>query len=130
MKVDSIASRFDKRNIAKDALHVFYECGKVPDEILTDDDHNAAMRNMKPMTYRTNELMNLVKNWMKSNNVDCMCTPSQVEWQCMHLEHKNAVDGMMSNDGNNIVIGAKKIFFNVNFNSETFQVYEKSVDSA
>ena len=89
MKADSIASRVDERNTANDALHAFYECRKVLDEILTDDDHNdnAAMRNMKTITSRINELMNLVKIWMKSNNIDCMCAPFEVEWQCMHLEH-------------------------------------------
>ena len=29
-----------------------------------------------------------------------------------------------------VVLGAKKLYFNVNFNSETFQVYDKSVDCA
>ena len=35
---------------------------------------------------------------------------------------------MMSTDGDCIVLGAEKLYFNVNFNTETFQIYEKSVD--
>jgi len=35
----------------------------------------------------------------------------------------------MSIDGDCIVLGARKLCFNVNFNSEMFQVYEKSIDT-
>ena len=48
----------------------------------------------------------------------------------MCLENKNAVDGVMSNDGDCVMLGAKNFCFNVNFNSETFQMCDKGVDCA
>ena len=48
---------------------------------------------------------------------------------CVCLEQMNIVDAVMSIDGDCIVLGATKLCFNVNFNSEMFQVYEKSIDT-
>ena len=45
-------------------MNFFYERGKDPTEILTDNDFTVGMRNMKKITCRTNELINLVKIWM------------------------------------------------------------------
>ena len=56
-----------------------------------------------------------------------MCSPFEVKWQCVGLEHQNVVDDVMSIDSDHIALGVKKCF-NVNFNSETLQVHDKNVD--
>ena len=90
--------------------------------------YNAAMKNMKKIASRTNELINMVKNWMVENSIDYICSPFEAEWQCAHMEQNNIVDGVMSNDGDCVVLGVGKLYFNVNFNAEKFQVYDKSID--
>ena len=40
-----------------------------------------------------------------------MCTPFEVEWQCVHLEQHNFVDGVMSINDDCAVLGVKKIKF-------------------
>ena len=97
-------------------------------EVLTDKYFTVAMRNMKKITCRPNELINLVKNWMIEKDIKCMCAPFEAEWKCVHLEQQNFFDGAMSIDGNFIALGAKKLYFNANFNSETLQACDESVD--
>ena len=38
------------------------------------------------------------------------------------------VDAVLSTDGDCVILGVKKSYFNVNFNNETFQCYERAVD--
>ena len=75
MKVETKASRCDQRKKAKAELFSFYECGKDSTGVLTDKYFTIAMRNMKKITCRANELINLVKNWMiKKRHNTHMCS--------------------------------------------------------
>ena len=55
-----------------------------------------------------------------------MCVPFGAGWQYVNLEQQNVLYGVTSIDGDCIALGVKK--FNFNFNSETFQVCDESVD--
>ena len=37
-------------------------------------------------------------------------------------------DGVISKDGDCVILGAEKVYFNVNFNWSTFKVYDKCVN--
>ena len=54
MKAETVSVRVAERNKAKTLLHWYYERRKDPNEILMEDDYNAAMKNMKKITSRTN----------------------------------------------------------------------------
>ena len=79
MKAETKASRCNQRKKAKAELFYFYERGKDPTEVLTDKDFTFAMRNMKKITSKTNELIKFDKNWMIEKDLTCMCAPSEVE---------------------------------------------------
>ena len=128
MKAETVLVWVVERNKAKTLLHQYYERRKDPNEILTDDDYNATMKNMKKITSRTNELINMVKNWMVENSINYICALFEAEWQCAYIEQNNIVDGVMSNDGDCIVLRVGKLYFNIDFNAEKFQVYDKSLD--
>ena len=61
MKAETIAFRTEERNKARNELFQFYERGKYPNEILTDNDFTVAIRNVKKINCRSNGLTNLVK---------------------------------------------------------------------
>ena len=82
---------------------------------------------MKKIACRTNELINLVKNWMIEKHMKRMHTPFEEEWQCAHLEQHNVACGVMLIDGDCIELGVKT-YFNVNSNSKTFQAHDESVE--
>ena len=62
MKAATTPERTNERNEARASLNSFYERGKDPNVIMTDADHSTAMKNVKIITSRTNELTNLVKD--------------------------------------------------------------------
>ena len=62
MKAETIAFRVAERKKAKAALQAFCERGKDTDAMSTEKDHNAAMKNTKELTSRTNELTDMVKS--------------------------------------------------------------------
>ena len=57
-----------------------------------------------------------------------MCALFEAEWKCVCLERVNAVDDIMSKDGDCIIIGAKKMCYDVNFNKSTFKVHDRNSD--
>ena len=61
IKAATIAECTDARNKARDSLHSFYERGNDPNVIIKDEDCSSAMKNVKIIASRTNELTNLVK---------------------------------------------------------------------
>ena len=37
-------------------------------------------------------------------------------------------DGVISKDGDCVILGAEKVYFNANFNQSTFKVYDKRIN--
>ena len=66
---------------------------------------------------------------MEENSINYMCATFEAEWQCVYLEKHNIVDAIMSTDGDFVVLGAKKLCFNVNFRDETFQLCHRTIDA-
>ena len=79
MKAATTSERTDERNESRASLNSFYERGKDPNVIMTDADHSTAMKNVKIVTSRTNELTNLVKDFMEENSINYMCAPFEAE---------------------------------------------------
>ena len=129
MKADTITYWVEEINKARNELFQFYYRGKDHNDILTDNDFTVAMRNIKKINRRSNELINLVKNWIVDNKTQHMCAPFEVKWKCVHLEQMNIVHGVMSIDDDCIVLGARKLYFKINFKTETFQFYDKITDA-
>ena len=87
------------------------------------------MANRK-ITFRPeNHLLSLAIDWMINDDINHARTPFEVEWHCLRLEQANVVDGVTSKDGDCVVLGAKKVRFNVNFNNESFQVFNMDNDN-
>ena len=102
--------------------------GENDDAILTDEDHSTAMKSMKKIAKRTNELTNLVVTCANNNNVTFMRAPFEAEWQCVCLEKHHIVDAVVSTDGDCIILGVKKLCWNVNFNTETFHLHDRTLE--
>ena len=85
MKAATLAGRDLERKKALCILKSFYERGKQTNEILTDNDHSLAMKNVKKIASRTNELTHVVIEWMVAANLDYACAPFEAEWQCVCL---------------------------------------------
>ena len=66
---------------------------------------------------------------MVDNETQHTCAHFEAECQCVHIEQMNIVDGVMSIDSDCFVLSARKLCFNFNFNTETFQVYDKTIDA-
>ena len=128
MKVSAHDERANKRLEARNALDLFYQRGRDDAVILTDDDHSLAMKDMKALVSPASEILSMVANWMHNNSAKHMCAPFEAEWQCACLEQCNIVDSAMSTDGDCVILGVRKLYYNVNFNSCAFQVYDKEID--
>ena len=128
MKSATNLERSNKRKEARKLLDLFYERGKDPDVELTDEDHTKAMKYIKTIASPTNEMISLVRCWLDDNKINHMCSPFDAEWQCVHLEQVNEVDAIMSTDGDCIILGAKKVYYNVNFNNHTFNLYDIEIE--
>ena len=46
----------------------------------------------------------------------------------MYLQKLGIVDTVMSTDGDCIIHGVERLYFNVNFDTSTFQVFNRKVD--
>ena len=74
-----------------------------------------SVKNAKTIDVTDDEIISLVVEWLKKNNINFMYAPFEGEWKCVFLEKKGIVDAIMSTDGDYIALGANKVFCEVNF---------------
>ena len=128
MKCETNLDLQNAKDKAKEVLKSFYDWGRDKNADLSDEDHSSAMTAMKMIASPTNEFIKLVKTWMVENDTKFMCALFKAEWQCVCLECVGAVDAIMPADRDCIILGAKKMHHDVNFNKSTFKVRDRNSD--
>jgi 5'-3' exonuclease len=53
------------------------------------------------------------------------CAPFEAEWQLVQMESENVVTAVMMTDGDAIILGAKTVLFDVDFEKRRWKVYEQ-----
>ena len=86
MKSITHVSRASNKFKAASLLKQFYKIGKMPSNEVSDGDHYEAMKNRKIISILNNWILSLVTDWIRINDTNYMCTPFEVEWQCIYLE--------------------------------------------
>ena len=116
------------RTDAMEKLNNFYEIGKDAMKELTDEDYCNSMKYIKLVASPNNEVLSLIIEWIISSNIWYFGSPFKAKWQCIYLEKIGIVDAIMSTDSDYIMHGVQKLYFNINFNKLTFQVFDRKVD--
>jgi len=128
MKAKTHMKRRDDKLKAQSYLDSFYQRGNNCDTILTDDEFTKAEQCRKIIASPNNEILSLILSWFKSNDAKYTCAPFKAEWQCIYMERLNQVNAVMSKDGDAIIIGVHKLYYNIDFNDHSFKEYDKIND--
>ena len=109
---------------AKEELEEFYRKGR-DGEPIGEDDRSRALSNLRTITQPTERVISAVVNWFKEAGISFMCAPFEADWQLAYLDRIGQVDGIVSVDGDVIMLGVRKVCFKVNIGQRKFQAYEK-----
>jgi len=75
---------------------------------------------MKASSFPDEIVLNEVIKWMKTDKISFESAPFEAEWQLAKLEKDGKIDGIISTDGDNFILGAKNLYINTNFHNKTF----------
>ena len=79
VKSTTHANRSDNRSKAKIALDLFCERGKDISVEISDEERSIAMRNTKVIATPNLNVLKLVTDWMKKEDVEHFCAPFEAE---------------------------------------------------
>jgi 5'-3' exonuclease len=101
-------------NVTRQWLDSFYDDARNNCPI-NDTRWQAAMKFLRDITIPDPLVLSYIVEWMGHER--------KAEWQLVQMESENVVAAVMMTDGDAIILGAKTILFDVDFNKKTWKVY-------
>ena len=80
---------------------------------LTDQQHGKVgkvKQNMSKLSKPTDEMLYVIVSWLKEEGIDVVCAPFEAEWQLVFVEKIGFIDGIMTEDGDVIALGAQNAY--------------------
>ena len=93
---------------------------------MQDDENDTCFKNIKSMSSPNNNVMHMITNWMKTNNIKYSCAPFEADHKCVCLEKTCQFEAMMSRHGDCVTLGVEHLYYNINFNEQKLQAYCKA----
>lgn len=125
MKVVAREKRDNPLESAIKWLDEFYSKGLLGESI-SDDERDEAMKKMKEATQVTPEIISIVIEWMKEQEVRFICAPFEAEWQCVALVLDKLADIILSTDGDCVILGAPKVIVELTLSTSQCFVYDRA----
>jgi 5'-3' exonuclease len=110
---------------ARKWLNEFYSKG-LAGESISDEERDEALKRMKEATEVSPELVSMVVDWMREENIQFLCAPFEAEWQCVALVLDKLADNILSTDGDCVILGAPKAIVELSFSSQQCCVYDRA----
>lgn len=80
----------------------------------------------KKIVYPREDVLEIVRMWLTNNGVVHFCAPFEAEWQLMHLEQAQLLDGILSADGDTFIVGGNMQVLDVKWNTGECIVYNRA----
>lgn len=110
---------------ASEWLNAFYEKGR-KDDVITDDERKKALKYIKEGTAVDDRIIQYVVDFLDEIGVDYMCAPYQADGQLVRLEKDGVIHGSLTADSDFTHVGAKAIYFDVDFNRKQWRIYRQA----
>ena len=124
MKKVAREEREHKHNVAKQWLDSFYDDGR-NNRPIDDTRRESAMKYLRDVTVLDPLVISYIVEWMGRENIPFECVPFEAEWQLVQMESENIISAVMTTDGDAIILGAKTVLFDVDFNKKKWKVYRQ-----
>eukprot|EP00957_Ditylum_brightwellii_P193320 14719333-Ditylum_brightwellii.AAC.1 len=100
------------------------------DDVLTfsEDEIKKAIDARMELSHQTSVDHNTIVNWLKSNKIEHYGLLAEADQQMVQLEKDNVVDGIISEDGNEIALGIQLMLYKMSCKSNgdyQFHVFER-----
>ncbi len=127
MKKIALQKRNKTRQTCKSGIESFFQkCFHNPEQI-TDKDRSDFERYMKGVVGRSDELTAMILNWFRKENINFICAPFEAEWQLVYLEKEKTIDAIITSDSDAIILGAKRVIFDINFERGEYREYNEDL---
>ena len=111
-------------NAAKEWLQAFYADGRKHQPI--SDQQKAQLQKKHATVCVPNDtVLKLHVDWMDSENIQYECAPFEADWQLVYLETIQGLDGIISTDGDLVILGARTLLDSINFNSRSVLHFDR-----
>jgi 5'-3' exonuclease len=87
-------------------------------ENMSEAEREQFKKNWSDMNVPTNSLIATIANWLNENEIEYKCAPFEAEWQLVYLEMIGEIHGMITQDSDVLVLGAKVALLDVKFHDE------------
>ena len=105
-------------------LDEFYQRGKSGEPITTDD-LDEAKKKCKSAMKRTPEVTKMIVDKLTETNREFTCAPFEAEWQLVYMEKQRQIDAIHSIDGDLIILGAKRLVYNIDCTKQRYLEYNR-----
>ena len=102
------------------------KCRNHPD-LVNDDDIDTFVKNIKVVSKPSEQILSFIVKWMKSRGIQYYCAPFEAEWQLCQLEKENSIDAIVSVDGDCVVLGAKRLIYQVDWVKCKYEEFNQKI---
>ena len=125
MKKVARKEREKKHDAAKRWLEEFYDDAARNNRLIDEPRRESAMKYVREFTSPDELIVTHIIDWMKRDNAWCDCAPFEAEWQLVQAEKQKLIDAAATTDGDAVMLGAKMVFFDVDFQKKKFKVCQQ-----
>jgi len=124
MKSVARQQRDKKLEKAREHIENFYSRGR-NGEIIDEEHRIEALKYSRDLAVPTIEILGeIVLNWMKPAGINYCCAPFEAEHQLIQMEKDGRIQGIMTEDGDAIILGANKVYFKVDVLNSKWKIYD------
>ena len=84
-------------------------------------------RHCKTLSVPTADLWNDLVRWLQHTRPQSyMVAPFEAEWQLVYLEQQGLIHGIVSRDGDCVILGANRVYTEVDYTNQRFTIYQRN----